>query len=95
MAVLDRMFRSLPAATCGKTDADSRDALMALNKMMTVISSTRRRMALIQKESGIPALYTYFGQFIDHDITFDPMTTLVKHSDPDAVTDFPDSAEPG
>jgi len=24
------------------------------------------------EESGIPALYTYFGQFIDHDITFDP-----------------------
>jgi len=25
------------------------------------------------EESGIPALYTYFGQFIDHDITFKPM----------------------
>ena len=40
------------------------------------------------EESGIPALYTYFGQFIDHDITFDPMTTLISHSDPDALTDF-------
>lgn len=40
------------------------------------------------EESGIPALYTYFGQFIDHDITFDPMTTLIQHSDPDALTDF-------
>jgi hypothetical protein len=40
------------------------------------------------EESGIPALYTYFGQFVDHDITFDPMTTLMKHSDPDALTDF-------
>jgi hypothetical protein len=25
---------------------------------------------------------------VDHDITFDPMTTLIKHSDPDALTDF-------
>jgi Animal haem peroxidase len=40
------------------------------------------------EESGIPALYTYFGQFIDHDITFDPMSSLIKHSDPDALTDF-------
>ena len=40
------------------------------------------------EESGIPGLYTYLAQFIDHDITFDPMTTLIKHSDPDALTDF-------
>src|SRR5262249_43094379 len=40
------------------------------------------------EESGIPALYTYFGQFIDHDITFDPMSTLIKRTDPDALTDF-------
>ena len=40
------------------------------------------------EESGIPALYTYLGQFIDHDLTFDPNSTLVAHSDPDALTDF-------
>ena len=40
------------------------------------------------EESGIPALYTYLAQFIDHDITFDPVSTLVAHSDPDALTDF-------
>src|SRR5438477_1190441 len=28
------------------------------------------------EESGIPTLYTYFGQFIDHDITFDPASSL-------------------
>src|SRR5262245_55819480 len=26
------------------------------------------------EESDIPAAYTYFGQFIDHDLTFDPST---------------------
>ena len=40
------------------------------------------------EESGIPALYTYFGQFVDHDITFDPASTLTKALDPDALVDF-------
>jgi hypothetical protein len=40
------------------------------------------------EESGIPALYTYLGQFLDHDITFDPMSSLIKQNDPGALTDF-------
>jgi len=40
------------------------------------------------EESGIPALYTYLGQFIDHDITFDPASSLQMQDDPDALTDF-------
>jgi len=36
----------------------------------------------------IPAGYTYLGQFIDHDITFDPMSQLQQQNDPDALTDF-------
>jgi hypothetical protein len=82
-----RMFRFLPAATYGKSDADSRLALMALGSAMTS-SFDPPKDGFDSEESGIPALYTYFGQFIDHDITFDPMTTLIQHSDPDAVTDF-------
>src|SRR5436189_854176 len=37
---------------------------------------------------AIPAGYTYLGQFIDHDITFDPMSELQKRNDPDALVDF-------
>ncbi len=40
------------------------------------------------EESGIPALYTYLGQFIDHDLTFDPASSLQKANDPDALLDF-------
>src|SRR5437763_5943973 len=40
------------------------------------------------EESGIPAAYTYFGQFIDHDITFDPASSLQKQNDPDALIDY-------
>jgi len=38
--------------------------------------------------SKIPAGYTYFGQFIDHDITFDPASSLVRRNDPDKLLNF-------
>jgi hypothetical protein len=82
-----RMFRSLPAGTYGRTDNDSRNALLTLGTLMTS-SFDGPKDGFDGEESGIPALYTYFGQFVDHDITFDPMTTLIQHSDPDALTDF-------
>ena len=70
-----RMFRSLPAGTYGKTDNDSRNALLQLGNLMTS-SFDQPKDGFDGEESGIPALYTYFDQFVDHDITFDPMTTL-------------------
>src|SRR5215471_4699480 len=82
-----RLFRSLPAGAYGKTDNDSRNALLQLGELMTS-SFDPPKDGFDGEESGIPALYTYFGQFVDHDITFDPMTTLIQHSDPDALTDF-------
>jgi hypothetical protein len=82
-----RMFRSLPAGSYGRMDNDSRNALLILGDRMTS-SFDPPKDGFDGEESGIPALYTYFGQFVDHDITFDPMTTLIKHSDPDALTDF-------
>jgi hypothetical protein len=39
-------------------------------------------------DNAIPAGYTYFGQFIDHDITFDPISSLQRQNDLDALTDF-------
>lgn len=36
----------------------------------------------------IPSAYTYFGQFVDHDVTFDPVSSLQAKADPDALTDF-------
>ena len=40
------------------------------------------------EESGIPALYTYLGQFVDHDITFDPASSLQKQNDPYGLVDY-------
>ena len=36
----------------------------------------------------IPAGYTYLGQFVDHDVTFDPTSSLQRQNDPDALHDF-------
>jgi hypothetical protein len=36
----------------------------------------------------IPAGYTYFGQFVDHDITYDPATVDERANDPDGLHNF-------
>lgn len=41
-----------------------------------------------EENSGIEAGYTYLGQFIDHDITFDPASSLQQRNDVDALVDF-------
>ena len=41
-----------------------------------------------EENAGIPSGYTYLGQFIDHDITYDPASSLQKQNDPDALVDF-------
>lgn len=37
---------------------------------------------------AIPAGYTYFGQFVDHDLTFDPASDLQRQNDPAALASF-------
>ncbi|MGI9490865.1 MAG: peroxidase family protein, partial [Geminicoccaceae bacterium] len=37
---------------------------------------------------NIPAGYTYLGQFIDHDITFDPTSSLMRQNDPNGLLNF-------
>ncbi|PIB12289.1 peroxidase [Streptomyces sp. HG99] len=39
-------------------------------------------------DGRLPAGYTYLGQFIDHDITFDPTSSLQRQNDPDALVNF-------
>jgi hypothetical protein len=44
--------------------------------------------AQLDGELRLPAGYTYFGQFVDHDITFDPGSSLTRQNDPEALEDF-------
>jgi hypothetical protein len=41
-----------------------------------------------EENPRIPAGYTYLGQFIDHDITFDPVSSLTRQNDPNALNNF-------
>ncbi|MDP8986981.1 MAG: heme peroxidase family protein [Actinomycetota bacterium] len=36
----------------------------------------------------VPAGFTFFGQFVDHDLTFDPVSQLDKDQDPDGLRNF-------
>ena len=88
-----RIFRSLPPAEW------PREALDQLGLKMTADPEQENGLPIAPKEqggriqddeenSGIPAGYTYLGQFIDHDITFDPASSLQQRNDPDALVDF-------
>jgi hypothetical protein len=81
------MFRNLPAAQFGASEADNEANLKALGVQMTATFDPPTD-GPDPEESGIPALYTYLGQFIDHDITFDPVSLLTKQLDPDGLVDF-------
>jgi Animal haem peroxidase len=82
-----RLFRSLPAATFGTTEAENIKNLTLLGQKMSA-GFDGPKDGKDDEESGIPALYTYFGQFVDHDLTFDPASSLQMQDDPDALTDF-------
>lgn len=95
-----RMFRNLPPAVFGERDDQARAALIALAETMVqgefdakIAASEPVDVALNVPEPedenpAIPAGYTYLGQFIDHDITFDPVSSLDRFNDPDALQDF-------
>jgi hypothetical protein len=91
------MFRSLPSAEWPK------EALLNLADAMTsppehletdpkvptaAFEDLTKRIHDDEENAGIAAGYTYLGQFIDHDITFDPASSLQQQNDPDALIDF-------
>lgn len=80
-----RMFRTLPAA---QFEEDDLKKLAALNNMVAPHEDEINDEPDAEENSGISAGYTYFGQFIDHDLTFDPASSLQKQNDPDALVDF-------
>jgi hypothetical protein len=82
-----RIFRALPPADYGDNDAGSGKHLAKLGKAM-VAEFDPPSSDPDPEESGIPAVYTYFGQFIDHDLTFDPASSLQRQDDPDALIDY-------
>ncbi len=84
-----RLFRNLPPAA-GPTEQ------LAALAATTVADPDPRDVEPVptpeppdaQENPVIPAGYTYLGQFIDHDITFDPVSSLQRQNDPDGLHDF-------
>ena len=80
-----RIFRTLP-----KADFPD-DALNLLAEAMSARAEgepTPETERDDEENVAISAGYTYLGQFIDHDITFDPSSSLQQQNDPDALVDF-------
>ncbi|HWH96578.1 MAG TPA: heme peroxidase family protein [Baekduia sp.] len=91
-----RMFRNLPVYQ------HRRETLIELGRLMiepAPVAPDRmdeplgtedadENVAQLAGKLRLPAGYTYFGQFVDHDITFDPVSSLTRQNDPDGLTNF-------
>jgi len=80
-----RMFGKLePWRTTEVTDSA---AVQALQDFATA-SMSEVKNEPEPDNTNIPAGYTYFGQFVDHDITFDPTSSLQRQNDPNKLKNF-------
>ncbi len=92
-----RMFRSLPAAEWPKAALEELSRKMVSDPEVDSVDpklpaaaaeDPNKRIHDDEENAGIPAGYTYLGQFIDHDITFDPASSLQQRNDPNGLYDF-------
>lgn len=75
-----RMFQRLPAAHDPQADAPVlREVAAAMRETSDAPSGDN---------PDLPAGYTYLGQFVDHDITFDPNSALQRRNDPEGLLNF-------
>jgi Animal haem peroxidase len=80
-----RIFRTLPAAVHADQELEE------LAEAMTAeLEDPPTPEDEIDEEENIDisAGYTYLGQFIDHDLTFDPASSLQRQNDPDGLVNF-------
>src|SRR5712691_2777689 len=59
-----------------------------LDTQLGQVDTDENTNKLANEQLRLPAGYTYFGQFVDHDITFDPVSSLTRQNDPNALVDF-------
>ncbi|WP_272478047.1 peroxidase family protein [Baekduia alba] len=90
-----RMFRHLPSYDVADASlVDLGNGMVQpledgeLDKPLGEADDDENTATLDSGELRLPAGYTYFGQFVDHDITFDPVSSLQRQNDPDALVDF-------
>ncbi|HMJ72633.1 MAG TPA: heme peroxidase family protein [Solirubrobacterales bacterium] len=90
-----RMFRHLPVYSPKISSLEDLGRKMIqeledgeLDKPLGIEDDDENTAELDNGELRLPAGYTYFGQFVDHDITFDPVSSLTRQNDPDGLEDF-------
>ena len=81
-----RLFRTLPAFA--PTDAQIDALVHQMSPVVPVPGAPPPPDDAAGDNPDIPAGYTYFGQFVDHDITFDPVSVLERANDPDALENY-------
>jgi len=83
--VFGRMFRTLlPAHFSNQALSDLAKAMIAAKEEQPASEDDIDD----EENPGIDAGYTYFGQFVDHDLTFDPSSSLQKQNDPNGLIDY-------
>jgi hypothetical protein len=84
-----RMFgRLTPASRTERETEELFAEFAALAGRMVVDAEVPAGADDPRENPDIDAIYTYLGQFIDHDISFDPASSLQRTADPDALIDF-------
>lgn len=81
-----RMFELKPAARVKKEKLEA--LAEAMIDRAAAPTSTLDNPDTFNENPTIPAGYTYFGQFVDHDITFDPTPLTEAQFDAGALEDF-------
>lgn len=68
--------------------------LIKIRKSKVCTIGARKKEGIMDNDSKnldnpkIPSGFTFFGQFIDHDITFDPTSSLEHQNDPNTIENF-------
>jgi hypothetical protein len=84
-----RMFRNIPVLKHDHRELAALAATMISPVDPHDMAPVVQPAAFDERENAlIPAGYTYFGQFLDHDISFDPASSLQRQNDPDSLEDF-------
>lgn len=86
-----RLFPGLPVFA--PDNAKVREALFELGKIGGLMDALDGQTPPNPNASNIdnetiPAGFTFFGQFVDHDLTFDPTSILERQNDPEAIENF-------
>ena len=78
-----RLFQDLADVPAQHPDDPAHDA-----ELRALAAAMRDQAGPGGDNERIPAGYVYLGQFVDHDLTFDPTSQLQRRNDPDGLINF-------